>query len=159
MKNLLNVLFGILVAVGCCTNIFAQEAKVGSINISGAYAVATVPGQLVAEGFMKLMDMGPADQLVGASSPVATEVQLHTMSMDGNTMHMSQLKAVDIPANGSVELKKGGMHLMLMGLKAPLKAGDTISIKLKFAKAGEVEVKFPVKSMGDARSDRGSMKM
>ncbi len=97
---------------------------------------------------MKIIDQGPADQLISASTPVADEVQLHTMSMEGNTMQMRQVKAIDVPAAGTVELKPGGLHLMLIGIKTPLKAGDFIPVKLKFAKAGEVEVKLPVQPMG-----------
>jgi copper(I)-binding protein len=53
-----------------------------------------------------------------------------------------------VPANGSVDLKPGGYHIMLMNIKAPLKAGDTVPVKLKFVKAGEVEVKLPVNAVG-----------
>jgi len=129
-------------------SVVAQDAQVGKIKIEGAYTRTTVPGQKVAGGFMKIIDQGAADQLIGASSSVADEVQLHTMSMEGNTMQMRQVKAIDVPATGTVELKPGGLHLMLIGIKAPLKAGDLIAVKLKFAKAGEVEVKLPVQPMG-----------
>ena len=129
-------------------SVAAQDAQVGKIKIEGAYTRTTVPGQKVAGGFMKIIDQGAADQLISASSPVADEVQLHTMSMEGNTMQMRQVKAIDVPATGVVELKPGGLHLMFMGIKTPLKAGDLIPVKLKFAKAGEVEVKLPVQPMG-----------
>jgi copper(I)-binding protein len=129
-------------------SVAAQDAQVGKIKIEGAYTRTTVPGQKVAGGFMKIIDQGAADQLISASSPVADEVQLHTMSMEGNTMQMRQVKVIDVPAAGTVELKPGGLHLMLIGIKTPLKAGDLISVKLKFAKAGEVEVKLPVQPMG-----------
>ena len=126
----------------------AQDGQVGKIKIEGAYTRTTVPGQKVAGGFMKIIDQGAADHLIGASSSVADEVQLHTMSMEGNTMQMRQVRAIDVPAAGTVELKPGGLHLMLIGIKTPLKAGDLIAVKLKFAKAGEVEVKLPVQPMG-----------
>jgi len=86
--------------------------------------------------------------LISASSPVAGEVQLHEMSMEGNIMKMRQVKDIAVPAGGSVELKPGGLHLMFMNIKAPLSAGETVSVKLKFAKAGEVEVRMPVNVMG-----------
>lgn len=125
----------------------AQEAKVGNIKIEGAYTRSTVPGQKAAGGFMKIIDQGAADQLISASSPVADEVQLHMMSMEDNVMKMRQVKAIDIPANGSVELKPGGLHIMFMGIKEPLAAGGSVPVKLKFAKAGEVEIKLPVNAM------------
>jgi copper(I)-binding protein len=86
--------------------------------------------------------------LISASSPVAGEVQLHEMSMEGNVMKMLQVKDIAVPAGGSVELKPGGLHLMFMNIKAPLSAGETVPVKLKFAKAGEVEVRMPVNVMG-----------
>ena len=126
----------------------AQNAHVGSVQIENAYTRSTVPGQMAAGGFMKIENKGAADQLISASSPVAGEVQLHEMAMEGNVMKMRQVKEVLVPAGGAVELKPGGMHLMFMNIKAPLAAGETVPVKLKFAKAGEVEVKFPVNAMG-----------
>lgn len=133
----------------------AQEAKVGSIKIENAYTRSTVPGQQVAGGFMKIENKGAADQLVSASSPVAGEVQLHEMAMDGNVMKMRQVKDITVPAGGAVELKPGGLHLMFMNIKAPLAAGETVPVKLKFAKAGELEVKMPVNAMGTQGAGHG----
>ncbi len=144
-----------VLVLGICTAVFsfsaaiyAQSAKVGGLEIENAYTRATVPGQPVAGGFLKIENKGTADQLISASSPVAGEVQLHEMAIEGNVMKMRQLKDIPVPAGGAVELKPGGLHLMFMNIKAPLTAGETVSVKLKFAKAGEVEVKFPVKAMG-----------
>ena len=125
----------------------AQDAKVGSLQISNAYTRATVPGQQVAGGFMKIDNSGAADQLLVVSSPVAGEVQLHEMAMDGNVMRMRQVKDIPVPANSSIELKPGGLHLMFLNIKTPLTAGQSIPVKLKFAKAGDVEVKMPVNAM------------
>lgn len=133
----------------------AQNAKVGSVQIENAYTRSTVPGQQAAGGFMKIENKGAADQLVSASSPVAGEVQLHEMAMDGNVMKMRQIKDIAVPAGGSVELKPGGLHLMFMNIKAPLTAGESVPVKLKFAKAGEVEVKMPVNAMGAQGAGHG----
>jgi len=133
----------------------AQSAKVGSVQIENAYTRSTVPGQMAAGGFMKIENKGAVDQLISASSPVAGEVQLHEMAMEGNVMKMRQVKEVVVPASGAVELKPGGMHLMFINIKAPLTAGETVPVKLKFAKAGEVEVKMPVNAMG---AQGGAMK-
>ncbi len=126
----------------------AQTASLGAIKIENAYTRATVPGQQVAGGFMKIENKGATDQLLSASSPAAGEVQLHEMAMDGNVMKMRQVKDIAVPAGGAVELKPGGLHLMFMNIKTPLAAGETVPVKLKFAKAGEVEVKMPVNAMG-----------
>ena len=133
----------------------AQTAATGAIKIENAYTRATVPGQQVAGGFMKIENKGTADQLISASSPAAGEVQLHEMAMDGNVMKMRQVKDIVLPAGGAVELKPGGLHLMFMNIKAPLAAGQTVPVKLKFAKAGEVEVKMPVNAMGAQGAGHG----
>ena len=99
-----------------------------------------MPGQTAGGGYLKLQNSGPADRLVGASAPVSSSVELHSMTMEGDVMRMRQLEAIDVPAGKTVELKPGGLHLMLMGLKAPLKAGDSFVLKLRFEKAGEVAV-------------------
>jgi len=135
-------------SLGLGFSVHAQEAKVGNIKIENAYTRSTVPGQQVAGGFMKIENKGGVDQLISASSPVAGEVQLHEMAMEGNVMKMRQVKDITVPAGGAVELKPGGLHLMFMNIKAPLAAGETVPVKLKFAKAGEVEVKMPVNAMG-----------
>lgn len=145
-------------SLGLGLSVHAQEAKVGSIKIENAYTRSTVPGQQVAGGFMKIENKGGVDQLVSASSPVAGEVQLHEMAMEGNVMKMRQVKDIAVPAGATVELKPGGLHLMFMNIKAPLAAGETVPVKLKFAKAGEVEVKMPVNAMGAGAGHGGGMK-
>ena len=144
MKSKVLVTMYAAVGIALCGSVMAQNASVGSIKVENAYTRATAPGQQVAGGFLKIENKGAADQLVSASSPAAGEVQLHEMAMDGNVMKMRQVKDIPVPANGSVELKPGGLHLMFMNIKAPLAAGETVPAKLKFAKAGEVEVKMPV---------------
>ena len=154
-NTLLKVLLISTVGFGLAGIAQAQSAKVGSVQIENAYTRSTVPGQMAAGGFMKIENKGAVDQLISASSPVAGEVQLHEMAMEGNVMKMRQVKEVVVPAGGAVELKPGGMHLMFMNIKAPLTAGETVPVKLKFAKAGEVEVKMPVNAMG---AQGGAMK-
>ena len=155
-----NALLAIYVALGITFSgaALAQTASVGAIKIENAYTRATVPGQQVAGGFMKIENKGAADQLISASSPVSGEVQLHEMAMDGNVMKMRQVKDIAVPAGGAVELKPGGLHLMFMNIKTPLAAGETVPVKLKFAKAGEVEVKMPVNAMGGGAGHGGAMK-
>jgi copper(I)-binding protein len=127
----------------------SKTVTINAITIENAYTRATAPGQQVAGGFLKIQNKGNApDQLISASSSAAGEVQLHEMAMEGNVMKMRQVKDIAIPANGAVELKPGGYHLMFLNLKGPFVAGETIPVKLKFAKAGDVEVKFPVNAAG-----------
>ena len=66
------------------------------------------------------------------------------MKMEGVVMRMREVDAIDLPADARVELKPGGLHLMLLGLKEPLKAGQHFPLKLRFEKAGEVTVEVDV---------------
>jgi copper(I)-binding protein len=70
------------------------------------------------------------------------------MKMDGSIMRMRQLPGIDLPAGGAVALQPGGNHIMLIGLKAPLKEGDKFPLTLTFAKSGKVEVEVIVEKPG-----------
>jgi copper(I)-binding protein len=142
---------GITLSTSTLAQNMSQTVTTNAIKVENAYTRATVPGQQVAGGFMKIENKGASvDQLLSASSPAAGEVQLHEMAMEGNVMKMRQVKDIAVPAGGAVELKPGGYHLMFMSLKGPFAAGETVPVKLKFAKAGELEVKMPVNAMGNS---------
>jgi copper(I)-binding protein len=118
----------------------AHSFKLGDLDIGHPYARATAAGQAIGGGFLTLANHGSDDRLLGASAPVADKVELHSMRMVGDVMRMRQVEEIALPAGQTVELKPGGYHLMFVGLKAPLKAGDKFPLKLRFEKAGEVEV-------------------
>jgi copper(I)-binding protein len=69
------------------------------------------------------------------------------MKMEGDKMMMRQLTSLEIPANGSVELKPGGYHLMMMGVQEPIKEGEQVKMTLQFEKAGKVDLIFPAQSL------------
>ncbi len=132
----------------------SNETKVGALKIENPQARSTVPAQKMSGGFMKIEnDSNAADKLISASSSVSKSMELHTMSMDNNVMRMREVKSIDLPAKSKVELRPGGLHLMFIDLNKQLKAGEIIPVKLKFEKAGEVEVKFQV--MGNKPPDHG----
>lgn len=131
----------------------AQPAKAADIAISHPYARATVPGQPTAGGFVTLTNGGQAaDRLLSASAEVSKTVELHTMQIQGHVMRMRQVEAIELPAGKTVELKPGGLHIMFIGLKAPLKEGDTFPMTLRFEKAGEVTVTVNVEGAGAGAS-------
>jgi copper(I)-binding protein len=86
-----------------------------------------------------------ADSLVSASTDVAQTVELHEVKKEGGVMKMRPVQAIPVPAKGKTELKPGGYHVMLIGLKHDLKPGDTIPVTLKFERGGEVRVEATVK--------------
>ena len=128
----------------------AQEGRVGSLLVQHPHARATVPGQAVGAGYLTLRNQGRPDRLLGAEAAVSKKVELHAMSMDGDVMRMRQVEAVELPAGQSVEFKPGGYHLMFMDLKAPLKAGDSFPMTLRFEKAGALTVTVKGQALGAA---------
>ena len=121
----------------------AVTASFAQVKVEGAWARPTVPGQQAGGGFLTITSPA-ADRLIGGSTSAAQRFELHTMSMKGDVMEMRQIDAIDLPAGRKVELKPGGLHVMFMGLKAPLKVGDRVPVTLKFEKAGEQKVEFEV---------------
>jgi copper(I)-binding protein len=86
-----------------------------------------------------------SDSLVSASSEAAQTVELHEVKNDGGVMKMRPVQAIPVPANGKTELKPGGYHIMLLGLKHDLKPGENVAVMLKFEHGGEVRVEARVK--------------
>jgi hypothetical protein len=95
---------------------------------------------------MTLKNEGPSDDaLISAQTDVAEKVELHETTMgEGDMMQMKPVISIPIPAGGSVELKSGGLHVMLLGLKKPLTSGDKISVTLNFEKAAPVTIEAEV---------------
>ena len=124
----------------------AHGAKAGAIEIGRAWARATAPGQPAGGNFLQLSNGGQSDRLLGASAAVAERVEMHSMTMEGDVMRMRQVDSIDLPAGQTVKLEPGGYHLMLLGLRQPLKAGSTFPLKLRFQKAGEVTVDVKIES-------------
>ncbi|MEO8849052.1 MAG: copper chaperone PCu(A)C [Casimicrobiaceae bacterium] len=127
----------------------AHDYTLASLAIDHLFARATPPGADVGGAYLTIDNGGPGDdRLVGASTPVASSVQIHTMTMDGNVMRMREVAALDIPAGKRVALQPDGYHLMLVGLRRPLVEGTRIPLTLRFAKAGSIDVQVSVQSMG-----------
>ena len=89
-----------------------------------------------------------ADNLIGVEAKVAKRVQLHTHKNDGEIMRMRHIKSIPVPAEGSVTLKPGGHHIMMMGLTHKLKTDEEFPLTLVFEKAGKVKVQVKIKHAG-----------
>ena len=130
-------------------SVLAHGTRAGDLTIDHPYAVPSLAG--VSTGalyFRAITNNGnEPDQLLSARTKVADSVDLHHMQMDGNVMRMRAVAAIDLPARTEVRLRHGSAaaasgshHLMLNGLKAPLKDGDRFAVVLQFRRAGEREV-------------------
>lgn len=124
-----------------------QVDKAPALAIDGAWARATLPGQSSSAAYFTITNNGGPDVLLAVSSP-AGDASLHSTSMANGVMKMRAAQSVDVPADGKLELKPGGMHVMVMGLKQPLVAGSSTPIDLKFEKSGEIHVVAEVKAGG-----------
>ncbi len=118
-----------------------------TVDVRNAWVRQSVPGQSGTGAFMNLTAPAGA-RLVGITTPAAGVAEVHEMKMDGDTMRMRALPSLDLPAGRTVELKPGGLHLMLMDLKAPLPKGASIPMTLRFEDAqgvaSSLELKLPV---------------
>lgn len=145
-----------LLAVSVATSAGAMHhektASAGEIAIENGWARATAPNQTVGAAYVTLRNAGAADRLVGGASEVSGSVELHTMSMDNGIMRMRPVKHIEVPAGGTVALEPGGLHIMLVDLKAPLKQGDRIVIELRFENAGSVSAPFTVTAPGGPKT-------
>ncbi len=122
------------------------------VTVEQPWSRATPPGAKIGVGFLRLKNAGAAaERVVGASSPVAGRVEMHVTTRDGDVMKMRQVESFEIPAGGSVELKPGGAHLMLMGLQRPLAQGERVPLTLKLQSGVTLEIELDVAALG-ARS-------
>jgi copper(I)-binding protein len=125
----------------------AHEKAAGDINIVHPYATPSVPGASNGAAYIATLENTgkTADRLLRASTPVAARAEIHTMSMDDGVMRMREIGEIAIVPGTPIKMRPGvGYHFMLMGLKQPLKTGDTFPMTLVFERAGAVEVKVVV---------------
>lgn len=118
------------------------------VTISDAWVRANAPGQTVGAAYMTLSSPQNST-LVSVESPVASSVEIHSMSMQNGVMKMRHLDALPIQAGKPAKLAPGGFHLMLFDLNGPLKAGDQVTFKLHFKDSdnhpSEQTIRLPVK--------------
>ena len=128
----------------------AHGYKLGTLEIGHPWARATPPTAPAGGGYLTVTNKGTtADRLVAVRSPAAGSVQVHEMKMEGNVMRMREVEGgLAIPPGATVALAPGGLHLMMMGLKEPLKQGERVPVTLVFEKAGSIDVELAVTAMG-----------
>ena len=128
----------------------AQDYKLGALEIVHPWARATPPTAPTGGGYLSVKNTGTTpDHLISASSPAAGAVQVHEMKMEGSVMRMRELDGpLEIKPGETVTLAPGGLHLMMTGLKAPLKQGERVPLTLVFEKAGKIDVELSVVAIG-----------
>ncbi len=123
----------------------AGEVRVGMLEIVDAWSRPTAGRTPNGAAYLTIINHGQsADRLVSAQSPASAKVELHTIVTQGSVMKMRPVPAIDIEPGKTVELKPGGYHVMLLGLKSPLAAGKTIPLTVTFEKAGTATIEVSV---------------
>ena len=118
----------------------------GQIVISDAWGRPSPMEDSNAAVYMLIRNTGlEDDRLIGVSSGVAEAVELHDMTMENDVMKMFPVDYMELPAGGSLELKPGGKHIMLIGLHEMLEVGQTAMVVLEFEKAGEMTVEAEIR--------------
>ena len=118
------------------------------IEIEGAYARASIPNVPNSAAFFVIKNNSDKDiAITSANSDIAEKNELHTHIKENKMMKMMKIEKLVVPAKSSLELKSGGDHVMLIGLKKELKAGDEISLELSFSDGDKKKIKVPVKDL------------
>ncbi|MCC7046907.1 MAG: copper chaperone PCu(A)C [Alphaproteobacteria bacterium] len=122
----------------------AQQFKSGPMLVEHPYARVSAARNGAA--YVTLVNTGnQPDRLIRVASPRADKVEMHTMTMDGDIMRMRQVTAIDVPVQGKVEMRPGeGLHIMLVGLKGALTAGERFPLSLEFEHSGKIDVTVAV---------------
>jgi periplasmic copper chaperone A len=137
-------------AIALSSAAHADDYKVGTLEIDRPWARATPKGASVAAGYVTIRNTGTeADRLLSTSTPVASKVEVHEMTMDKGVMQMRPVTGgLEIRPGETVELKPQSFHFMMTGLKHPIERGKPFKATLVFEKAGPVEVEFGVEAIG-----------
>ena len=122
----------------------ASSAAAEPPTVSDAWIRATPPGARTAAAYLTITSSGTADRLLGATTPVAGAVEIHTHVAEAGLQRMVRLEELTLPAGESVRLEPGGLHLMLTDIAPPLAPGMSVAFALRFATAGTVEIEIPV---------------
>lgn len=143
MKTILTLAIGALASLtlaGCGQPSSGKAGAAQPVVVAGALCRPTPNGRQVTGCYLTLT-APTTDTLVSVASPSAALVQIHEMRMESNMMMMRELEGgLPLPAGEAVNLAPGGNHIMLMGVKEPLKTGDTVALTLTFANAAPVEI-------------------
>lgn len=128
----------------------------GDIAVSAPWARAT-PGPLrIGVAYMTIANRGSApDRLLRVETPVAGRAELHTTVTQNGVMQMRTVESVALPPGHTVQFAPGGMHIMLIDLKAPLEEGGRFDMQLIFERTGGVDIQVPIVGVGASEFDSG----
>lgn len=129
--------------------LFAADTQLGDLTIAEPWARASIGVSRPVAAFFSVENKGDLpDRLIALSSSQAGMAEVHRTEMTDGVMKMKPAGPLEVPAGGRLELKPGGLHVMLMKLTEPLVKGETLSLELVFERAGRVVIAVPIYSAG-----------
>lgn len=145
-----NALAAALIIAAAGFPAFAQHGSPATgLTIEKPWSRATPPTARTGAVFLTVNNRGTsADRLLSAASEAAESVELHTHLHEGSIMRMRKVDDIAIPAGKATVLAPGGLHVMLIGLRTPLKQGGQVELTLTFEQAGRIAVKAPILGVG-----------
>tara|TARA_B100000029_G_C17367247_1_gene884820 strand:+ start:464 stop:940 length:477 start_codon:yes stop_codon:yes gene_type:complete len=124
----------------------SHEFQFGEVGVATPWARATIGSGKQGVAFMVIHNRGSeAARLVGASTPIARRASLHIHQMDKGVMKMRPVQTITVAPGEAAELEPGGRHIMLIGLKYPLKEGSSFPLTLTFEGIGSATIKVDVR--------------
>ena len=137
------------------TSVMAVEPSAGSIVVVNAWSRATASGAPVGVAYFEIINSGGEDTLIHIETPVAQQVEMHSMTTVSGLMQMRRVPSVNVPAQGRVRFEPSGLHAMLIDLVRPLKKGDRFELTLTFQHAGPVRAEAIVQDLGTMTAPGG----
>ena len=148
MRRPLHLALALLLGLGLGAPLAAHDHKAGAVRIGHPFATPSLAGTANGAAYIATLENTGTkpDRLLRASTPVAERVELHTMALDaGGVMRMREVGEIALAPKVPIRMRPGqGHHLMLIGLKRPLKEGETFPLALEFEHGGKVEAKVVV---------------
>ena len=139
---------GALCAALAFAGVAGAADRAGALHVDHAFAPAMPPGARTGAVYLAIENHGTQpDRLLGARSPRAVGVELHSMSEHAGVMRMRAVASIPVPPGQTVRFAPGGLHLMLVDPKPALKEGERVPLTLRFERAGSVNVDVVVESM------------
>ena len=132
----------------------AHDYTIGNLQVEQGVARPSVPGQPSGAAYLSIENHGKkSDRLIAIKTPIAQSAQMHSMSMQGDVMRIREVNAIELKPSSKIVMQPGnGYHIMLIGLKQPLKAGQQFPLTLTFEKAGKLDISVGVEEIKSGMS-------
>jgi copper(I)-binding protein len=150
-SKLMPLLLAVSALFGMAAAVHAHQFSVGQLVIADPWSRPTGPGMPMGVAYLSIRNEGSQeDTLLSASTPVAARVEFHRTIISQGMARMRPADDLRIAPGATLTAEPGGLHLMLVELRAPLSAGTTVPLSLRFERAGEITVSVSVQAEGHA---------